>query len=91
MSGPVKAIERRGALRHADRVRSDFAALALHHGGLACTASAGIAFGEAHGTSFEAVLSAADQALYQAKRSGRDRIASAGLRLVEPAAPRLTR
>jgi diguanylate cyclase (GGDEF)-like protein len=91
VSGPVKAIERRGALRHADRVRSDFAALALHQGGLACTASAGIAFGEAHGTSFEAVLSAADQALYQAKRSGRDRIASAGLRLVEPAAPRLTR
>lgn len=75
------------ALRHAEQVRSDFAALALHEAGLACTVSAGLAFGEANGTSFEAVLNAADQALYQAKRNGRDRIASAGLRLVEPAAP----
>lgn len=80
-----------GALRHAERVRSGFAALALHQGGLVCTASAGIAFGEAHGSSFGAVLNAADQALYQAKRTGRDRIASAGLRLVEPATPRLKR
>jgi diguanylate cyclase (GGDEF)-like protein len=78
------------ALRHAEQVRSDFAALALHQGGLACTASAGIAFGEAHGSSFEAVLNAADQALYQAKRTGRDRIATAGLRLVEPS-PRFRR
>lgn len=70
------------ALRHAERVRSRFSVLTLTEGGLACTASAGIAFGEAHGSGFEAVLRAADQALYQAKRGGRDRIASAGLRLV---------
>lgn len=69
------------ALRHAERVRAGFSALALHTEGLACTASAGIAFAET-GERFESVLGTADQALYQAKHGGRDRIASAGLRVV---------
>ncbi|WP_029355613.1 GGDEF domain-containing protein [Bosea sp. 117] len=71
------------ALRCAESVRARFAALTLANGGFACTVSAGIAFGDPHGARFEAVVRAADEALYQAKRGGRDRIVAAGPRLVD--------
>jgi diguanylate cyclase (GGDEF) domain len=41
---------------------------------LKCTVSAGIAVGSAGGEPFEAVLSRADNALFEAKRGGRDRV-----------------
>ncbi|CAN7151142.1 diguanylate cyclase [Neorhizobium sp. LjRoot104] len=45
---------------------------------LKCTVSAGVAVGAPTGQSFETVLSLADNALYEAKRSGRDRVHVAG-------------
>jgi diguanylate cyclase (GGDEF)-like protein len=42
------------------------------------TVSAGIAFGAAKGLAFEHVLNLADEALYEAKRAGRNRIEVAG-------------
>lgn len=62
------------ARRHAERVRARFAALVLSRENLICTASAGLACGDAFTTNLDAVLLAADQALYQAKREGRDRV-----------------
>jgi PleD family two-component response regulator len=41
---------------------------------LRCTVSAGFAFGTTDGMSFDKVLSAADKALYAAKRGGRNRV-----------------
>ncbi|TIP51702.1 MAG: diguanylate cyclase, partial [Mesorhizobium sp.] len=43
-------------------------------GPLRCTVSAGFAFGSTDGMSFDKVLSAADKALYAAKRAGRNRV-----------------
>jgi diguanylate cyclase (GGDEF)-like protein len=67
----------------AERVANDicraFAArtVAVGDSTLQCTVSAGIAVGSASGEAFEAVLSRADNALYDAKRGGRDRVAVA--------------
>ena len=47
-----------------------------------CTASAGIAFGDPSGAPFEHVMSRADNALYSAKRGGRNRVETGELRLV---------
>jgi diguanylate cyclase (GGDEF)-like protein len=60
----------------AERVRSAFAARTVEteSGPLRCTVSAGFAFGSADGMSFDKVLSAADKALYAAKRGGRNRV-----------------
>ncbi|WP_434725717.1 diguanylate cyclase [Mesorhizobium sp. RIZ17] len=60
----------------AERVRSAFAARTVETetGPLRCTVSAGFAFGSADGMSFDKVLSAADKALYAAKRGGRNRV-----------------
>ena len=66
------------ALAHAEAVRTSFAQLAMAELGMACTASAGVAHGQATGRDFEATLNAADQMLYKAKRGGRDRTALAG-------------
>ncbi|UCI05526.1 GGDEF domain-containing protein [Mesorhizobium sp. B1-1-8] len=60
----------------AERIRMAFAARTIETeaGPLGCTVSAGFAFGSNEGTSFDKVLSAADRALYAAKRSGRNRV-----------------
>ncbi|MDX8525000.1 GGDEF domain-containing protein [Mesorhizobium sp. MSK_1335] len=60
----------------AERVRAEFAARTVETetGPLRCTVSAGFAFGSSEGMSFDKVLSAADKALYAAKRSGRNRV-----------------
>ncbi|WP_421990943.1 diguanylate cyclase domain-containing protein [Roseococcus sp.] len=61
------------ARRRAEEVRARFAAMVRESEGLACTASAGLAIGGS-ADGFEAVLGEADQALYAAKREGRDRL-----------------
>ena len=48
---------------------------------LLVTASAGIAFGETNGAVIEHVMARADNALYAAKRAGRNRVESGTLRL----------
>ncbi|TGP52875.1 GGDEF domain-containing protein [bacterium M00.F.Ca.ET.230.01.1.1] len=60
----------------AERVRTTFAARTVETetGPLRCTVSAGFAFGSTEGMSFDKVLSAADKALYAAKRGGRNRV-----------------
>ncbi len=66
----------------AERVRAAFAAreVSIVDGKpFACTVSAGIALGTAEGVGFDSVLSAADKALYAAKRNGRNRVRSRGL------------
>ncbi|HEY9212902.1 MAG TPA: GGDEF domain-containing protein [Ancylobacter sp.] len=79
----VSSVTAESALRLAEEVREKFCVSVerLAIDGLNCSASAGIAFGVTHGTSFESVLSEADKALYAAKNSGRDRVHSAELRL----------
>jgi diguanylate cyclase (GGDEF)-like protein len=66
----------------AEKIRAELAAefLQTDMGPLRCTVSAGIAFGAEEGSSFEDVLRRADQALYEAKRDGRNRIATGGWR-----------
>ncbi|RWL43833.1 MAG: GGDEF domain-containing protein [Mesorhizobium sp.] len=60
----------------AERVRAALAAriVQTEAGPLRCTVSAGFAFGSSEGMSFDKVLSAADKALYAAKRAGRNRV-----------------
>ncbi|MDX8464536.1 GGDEF domain-containing protein [Mesorhizobium sp. VK23B] len=60
----------------AERIRIAFAARTIETetGRLNCTVSAGFAFGSSEGVSFDKVLSAADKALYAAKRGGRNRV-----------------
>lgn len=60
------------ALARVEEIRRSFAARALEALGIPATASAGIAFSEPHGGDFQAILRAADQMLYAAKRGGRD-------------------
>lgn len=65
-----------------ERLRAALAETVIHHEGRrleAITASIGLACHPAHGTSGQALLQAADEALYQAKRAGRNRIVSAGI------------
>ena len=61
----------------AERIRHAFASrtVIVDGHGICCTASAGIAFGSEQGHSLDAMLSAADRALYAAKNDGRNRIA----------------
>ncbi|WP_421912911.1 GGDEF domain-containing protein [Mesorhizobium sp.] len=66
----------------AERIRTAFAACRIEteDGPLTCTVSAGFAFGTNEGMSFDKVLSAADKALYDAKRDGRNRVAASAFR-----------
>ena len=66
----------------AERIRTAFAACRIESddGPLTCTVSAGFAFGTNEGMSFDKVLSAADKALYAAKRDGRNRVAASAFR-----------
>jgi diguanylate cyclase (GGDEF)-like protein len=66
----------------AERIRTAFAArvIATETRPLTCTVSAGYAFGSKDGISFDKVLSAADKALYAAKRGGRNRVAASTFR-----------
>ncbi|CCV07098.1 conserved membrane hypothetical protein [Mesorhizobium metallidurans STM 2683] len=62
----------------AERIRTAFAARVVETETrpLSCTVSAGFAFGSKDGMSFDKVLSAADKALYAAKRGGRNRVST---------------
>jgi predicted signal transduction protein with EAL and GGDEF domain len=62
----------------AERVRSAFAAsgIVIESGPVDTTVSVGVAGGPA-GTELEVLLASADTALYQAKRSGRNRVEAA--------------
>jgi diguanylate cyclase (GGDEF)-like protein len=65
------------ALERAERVRQRVAQLVLHAAGEevgSITISIGLAHFPAHGTTVEALLLAADKALYQAKSAGRNRV-----------------
>ncbi|MEW9805256.1 diguanylate cyclase [Mesorhizobium sp. ZMM04-5] len=69
----------------AERVLSAFAAREMISSTgerFRCTASAGIAFGAATGAPIDHVMARADNALYAAKRAGRNRVMSGELRLV---------
>jgi diguanylate cyclase (GGDEF)-like protein len=63
----------------ADRIRTDFSRDGVDHKGVrvAATVSVGVAFAGGTATNLEEMLERADLALYEAKRSGRDRVNSA--------------
>ncbi len=65
----------------AERIRRSFADRELHVEGavVKATVSAGVAYGLPEGRDFETMLSAADGALYNAKRNGRNRVEIAPL------------
>jgi diguanylate cyclase (GGDEF)-like protein len=67
-----------GALEAAERLRAAIAAQPIPHQHtiLTITASVGVAWCPAHADTSEALLRVADQALYQAKRTGRNRTCS---------------
>lgn len=65
------------AQRRAERLRAELAQLNLHHGGQllgSVTVSIGVAAFPEHASSAEALIRAADEALYRAKKEGRDRV-----------------
>lgn len=58
----------------AERIRADFADDPIHHAGqrIPVTVSVGVITATGHGVDFERLMVAADEALYAAKRGGRD-------------------
>jgi diguanylate cyclase (GGDEF)-like protein len=58
----------------AERIRLDFSRAALAPDGASATVSAGVAAAKAADTDFEKLYARADKALYEAKRTGRDRV-----------------
>jgi diguanylate cyclase (GGDEF)-like protein len=69
------------ALQRAERLRSEVRDLNVRHGAEvqeAVTASFGVAVFPQDGPSVEAIIRAADMALYRAKQEGRDRVIAAG-------------
>jgi diguanylate cyclase (GGDEF)-like protein/PAS domain S-box-containing protein len=65
------------AYARAERIRSKLHELTVLHQGQLITVSVGVASLPLHGTSPNALLAAADAALYRAKREGRDRVVKA--------------
>ena len=66
-----------GAVKRADILREEVRQLKVHYGGQLLgmvSLSVGLALFPDHGTTIAEVLRAADQALYSAKREGRDRV-----------------
>ena len=72
-------VEVREAREIAERLRRVIVALAIRHSGSGdlgyVSASFGVASAKLNEATFEALLSAADSALYAAKRDGRNRVA----------------
>ncbi|MGQ9922181.1 MAG: sensor domain-containing diguanylate cyclase, partial [Desulfobacca sp.] len=76
-------------LERAEEIRAGAKELeVLHHGKLLgeITISLGVSYFPQHGKDGQTLLQAADAALYQAKRAGRNRVVLAGSPLVAPAA-----
>jgi diguanylate cyclase (GGDEF)-like protein len=67
------------ALERAETIRKALASLEIEHGDqtIVITASFGVAVHPEHGVESHDLLQAADQALYEAKRTGRDRVVAA--------------
>lgn len=74
----IAEVDAEGTYKCVETIREAIKHLSLHHRGQTLgtiTVSAGIATFPAHGETPEDLTRAADEALYQAKKSGRDRIA----------------
>jgi len=71
-----------GAVRAAERVREGLDKIGVSVGkqSIKLTVSTGVAEFPTHGDSPESLIASADEALYQAKRSGRDRVVPASRR-----------
>jgi diguanylate cyclase (GGDEF)-like protein len=69
------SIEAQGAFAAADRLRETVATTSME--GLSITVSIGVASYPEHGSEIEGLIKAADDALYIAKRSGKNRVAVA--------------
>lgn len=81
----LSGVSRKEARATAERILSAFVAVetVTHEGErFRCTASAGMAFGTADGDPIDEVIQRADNALFSAKRAGRNRVESIDLRLV---------
>jgi len=79
-----------GARTRAERLRSKMRELTIMHQGKSLgmvTFSVGVAAFPEHGMSPKELMAAADAALYEAKRSGRDRVAVASSQPIEEAIP----
>jgi diguanylate cyclase (GGDEF)-like protein/PAS domain S-box-containing protein len=74
----VLNIDEEAVLGRADRLRLEFEEMRIHYGELelSATISAGVACCPVHGENPEEVLHAADRAMYQAKRDGRNCVRS---------------
>ncbi|WP_017306579.1 sensor domain-containing diguanylate cyclase [Spirulina subsalsa] len=73
--------------KRADQIRQGIKTLKIEHQGQTVgkiTLSLGVACFPQHGLTWEAVIRAADQALYQAKATGRDRVVAFGPSIDEP-------
>jgi diguanylate cyclase (GGDEF)-like protein len=75
----ISGVDAATAIAIAERIRFDFSRTSVAHDGKALTAtvSAGIAVASGDSVDLQAMVAEADRALYEAKRSGRDRVHSA--------------
>ena len=89
----LSEVDAQGAGRCVDVIRQEIKHLPLQHRGQALrsvTISAGIAIFPDHGGNPEDLIRAADAALYQAKRAGRDRMVLCGEEVSSPRLPAKT-